>query len=59
MEVTDTKPLEKCCSKCGIIKTENLFIIYLLDSINFFSSFRHGTLTDKVMLFILFILFNY
>lgn len=26
MEVTDTKPLEKCCSKCGIIKTENLFI---------------------------------
>jgi len=26
MEVTDTKPLEKCCSKCGITKTENLFI---------------------------------
>jgi hypothetical protein len=26
MEVTDTKPLEKCCSKCGITKNEKLFI---------------------------------
>ena len=26
MDVTDTKPLEKCCSKCGITKIENLFI---------------------------------
>ena len=26
MDVTDTKPLEKCCSKCGITKPENLFI---------------------------------
>ena len=26
MEVTDTKPLEKSCSKCGIIKIESLFI---------------------------------
>lgn len=26
MDVTDTKPLEKCCSKCGEIKIENMFI---------------------------------
>ena len=26
MDVTDTKPLEKCCSKCEIIKTEDKFI---------------------------------
>ena len=26
MDVTDTKPLEKCCSKCGITKIEKLFI---------------------------------
>ena len=26
MVVTDTKPLEKCCSKCGIIKLEGMFI---------------------------------
>ena len=26
MDVTDTKPLEKCCSKCGITKNESLFI---------------------------------
>jgi len=26
MEVTDTKPLEKCCSKCGLIKLEDKFI---------------------------------
>jgi len=26
MSVTDTKPLEKCCSKCGEIKIENMFI---------------------------------
>jgi len=26
MEVTDTKPLDKCCSKCGIKKNEVLFI---------------------------------
>jgi hypothetical protein len=26
MDVTDTKPLDKCCSKCGIIKIESLFI---------------------------------
>ena len=26
MDVTDTKPLEKCCSKCGITKNETLFI---------------------------------
>jgi hypothetical protein len=26
MDVTDTKPLEKCCSRCGITKIENLFI---------------------------------
>jgi hypothetical protein len=26
MDVTDTKPLEKCCSKCGITKNEKLFI---------------------------------
>jgi hypothetical protein len=26
MDVTDTKPLEKCCSKCGIIKLETMFI---------------------------------
>ena len=26
MDVTDTKLLEKCCSKCGIKKFENLFI---------------------------------
>jgi hypothetical protein len=26
MDVTDTKLLEKCCSKCGITKNENLFI---------------------------------
>ena len=26
MDVTDTKPLEKCCSKCGITKIECLFI---------------------------------
>jgi hypothetical protein len=26
MNVTDTKPLEKCCSKCGVSKTEYLFI---------------------------------
>jgi hypothetical protein len=26
MDVTDTKPLEKCCSKCSEIKTENMFI---------------------------------
>ena len=27
MDVSDTKPLEKSCSKCGEIKTENKFII--------------------------------
>jgi hypothetical protein len=27
MDVSDTKPLEKTCSKCGIIKNENLFIL--------------------------------
>uniref|UniRef100_A0A6C0IDH1 Uncharacterized protein n=1 Tax=viral metagenome TaxID=1070528 RepID=A0A6C0IDH1_9ZZZZ len=26
MEVTDTKLIEKCCSKCGITKIENMFI---------------------------------
>ena len=26
MNVTDTKPLEKCCSKCGETKIENMFI---------------------------------
>jgi hypothetical protein len=26
MDVTDTKPLEKCCSRCGIKKNETLFI---------------------------------
>lgn len=26
MDVTDTKPLEKCCSRCGIIKNATLFI---------------------------------
>ena len=26
MDVTDTKPLEKCCSKCGETKIENMFI---------------------------------
>jgi hypothetical protein len=26
MIVADTKPLEKCCSKCGAIKIENMFI---------------------------------
>jgi hypothetical protein len=26
MDVTDTKPLEKCCSKCGITKLESMFI---------------------------------
>ena len=26
MSVTDTNPLEKCCSKCGEIKIENMFI---------------------------------
>jgi uncharacterized protein (DUF983 family) len=26
MDVTDTKPLEKCCSKCGVTKIESLFI---------------------------------
>ena len=26
MNVTDTKPLEKCCSKCAIWKIEELFI---------------------------------
>ena len=26
MNVTDTKPLEKCCSKCGETKLENMFI---------------------------------
>lgn len=26
MDVTDTKPLKKCCSKCSIIKTIELFI---------------------------------
>jgi hypothetical protein len=26
MNVTDTKPLEKCCSKCGIKKLESMFI---------------------------------
>lgn len=26
MSVLDTKPLEKCCSRCGIIKNNNLFI---------------------------------
>ena len=26
MDVADTKPLEKCCSKCGITKLDNLFI---------------------------------
>ena len=26
MDVTDTKPLEKCCSRCDIIKIEKLFI---------------------------------
>ena len=27
MDVSDTKPLEKCCSKCKEIKTEDKFII--------------------------------
>ena len=26
MDVTDTKPLEKCCSKCGVTKIDTLFI---------------------------------
>ena len=26
MDVTDTKPLEKCCSRCGVIKNNTLFI---------------------------------
>ena len=26
MNVTDTKPLEKCCSRCGITKLESMFI---------------------------------
>ncbi len=26
MDVTDTKPLEKTCSKCGLIKVSNMFI---------------------------------
>ena len=26
MDVADTKPLEKCCSKCGITKLDSLFI---------------------------------
>jgi hypothetical protein len=26
MDVTDTKPLEKCCSRCGTTKIESLFI---------------------------------
>ena len=26
MSVTDTKPIEKCCSKCGVIKISELFI---------------------------------
>ena len=26
MDVADTKPLEKCCSKCGVIKIDTLFI---------------------------------
>ena len=27
MDVTDTKPVEKCCSKCGQTKIENMFIL--------------------------------
>jgi uncharacterized protein (DUF983 family) len=26
MDVSDTKPLEKCCSKCGVTKIDTLFI---------------------------------
>ena len=30
MDVTDTKLLEKCCSKCGITKNETLLFLNVI-----------------------------
>ena len=45
MDVTDTKPLEKCCSRCkniknvwpenGYILLENITQFYVLDQLNY------------------------